>query len=128
MAAKLLPPLKPEDVHLNAAQAAAVPKYEPFPGELLSKDGLLQTSSACQYDRPLSYAQVLSGGFGGYFDTNNEEKPWAQVQLPGEAELSGIVLLQPLRIRADAGRIPVGRAAQSIRLARRQGLDRSGHV
>jgi hypothetical protein len=93
MAAKLLPPLKPEDVHLNAAQVAAVPKYEPFPGELLSQDGMLQTSSVCQHDRPLSYAQVLTGGFGGYFDTNNEEKPWAQVQLLGEGELSGIVLL-----------------------------------
>jgi len=94
MAAKRLPPIKPEDVHLNAAQAAAVPQYEPFPDDLLSKDGMLQTSSACQHDRPFSYAQVLSGGFGGYFDTNHEERPWAQVQLPGEAELSGIVLLQ----------------------------------
>jgi hypothetical protein len=93
MAAKMLPPLKPEDVHLNAAQAAAVPKYDPFPGDLLSKDGLLQTSSACPSDKPLSYAQVLGGGFGGWFDTNAEEKPWAQVQLPGEGELSGIVLL-----------------------------------
>ena len=28
-----------------------------------------------------------------WFDTQAEEKPWAQVQLPGEGELSGIVLL-----------------------------------
>ena len=93
MAAKMLPPLKPEDVHLTPAQAAAAPKVDPFPGDLLSKDGLLRTSSACQSDRPFSYAQVLRGGFGGWFDTNNEEKPWAQVQLPGEVELSGIVLV-----------------------------------
>lgn len=93
MAAQMLPPIKPEDVHFNAAQAAAAPKYMPFPGDLLSKDGMLQTSSACGSDRPLSYSQVLSDGFGGFFDTNNEEKPWAQVQLPGEGELSGIVLL-----------------------------------
>jgi len=93
MAEKMLPPLTPQDVHLNAAQAAAVPKYQPFPGELLSKEGMLQTSSACGHDRPLSYAQVLSGGFGGYFETNNEEKPWAQVQLRGEATLAGIVLV-----------------------------------
>jgi hypothetical protein len=93
MAAKLLPPLQPAEVHLNAAQAAAVPKCEPFPGDLLSQDGMLQTSSAGPSDRPLSYAQVLGGGFGGWFDTNGEEKPWAQVQLPGEGELSGIVLL-----------------------------------
>lgn len=93
MAAKMLPPIKPEDVHFNAEQAAAAPKYKPFPGDLLSKDGMLQTSSASGSDRPLSYSQVLSDGFGGFFDTNNEEKPWAQVQLPGEGELSGIVLL-----------------------------------
>jgi hypothetical protein len=93
MAATMLPPLKPEDVHLNAAQAAAVPKYQPFPGDLLSKDGMLRSSSACQFDRPFSYAQILSGGFGGWFDTNNEEKPWAEVQLAGDGELSGIVLL-----------------------------------
>jgi hypothetical protein len=93
MAAKMLPPVKPEDVHLNAAQAAAAPVHSPFRGDLLSKDGMLKTSSAGQHDKPLSYAHVLGGGTNAYFDTNNEDKPWAQVQLPGEAELSGIVLL-----------------------------------
>ena len=93
MAGQMLPPLKPEDVHLNAVQAAAVPKHRAFPGKLLSKDGMLRTSSACQFDRPFSYSQVLSGGFGGWFDTNSEEKPWAEVQLAGDARLSGIVLL-----------------------------------
>jgi hypothetical protein len=93
MAMKMLPPLKPEDVHLNAAQVTAVPPFKPFLGDLVSKDGMLKTSSACQYDKPLSYAQVVGGGTNAYFDTNNEDKPWAQVQLLGEAELSGIVLL-----------------------------------
>lgn len=93
MARKMLPPLAPRDLHLTAAQAAAAPKSEPFPGELLSQDGLLQTSSACGHDRPLSYEQVLREGAGGYFDTNHEEKPWAQAQLPGEATLTGIVLV-----------------------------------
>lgn len=93
MAAEMLPPLHPRDIHLNDAQAAAFPKYEPFPGELLSSDGMLRTSSACQYDRPLSYARLLSGGIGGWFDTNNESNPWAQVRLAGECKLSGIVLV-----------------------------------
>ena len=93
MAAKMLPPVKPADVHLNPAQVAAVPVINPFPGDLLSKDGMLKTSSAGQHDKPLSYAQVLGGGTNAYFDTNNEDKPWAHVQLLGEAELSGIVLL-----------------------------------
>ncbi len=92
MANRMLPPLAPEHVHLNAAQAAAVPVIKPFPGEVLSKEGMLQTSSACQFDRPLSYHQILTGGFGGWFDTNNQEKPWAQVVLPHESEVSGIVL------------------------------------
>jgi hypothetical protein len=93
MVRQMLPPLKPQDVHLNDAQAAAVPKYLPFPGELLSKSGMLRTSSACGSDRPFSYQQVLSGGFGGWFDTNNEEKPWAQVQLAGDCALTGVILL-----------------------------------
>jgi hypothetical protein len=93
MASRMLPPLKPEDVHLSPAQAAAAPQVVPFPGDLLSKDGLLRTSSASQFDRPFSYSQALRGSFGGWFDTNNEEKPWAQVQLPSEGELSGIVLV-----------------------------------
>ncbi len=92
MATRMTPALKPEDVHLNAAQAKAAPKYQPVLGDLLSRDGMLQTSSACQFDRPLSYTQILTGGFGGWFDTNNEEKPWAQVQLAGESVVTGIVL------------------------------------
>jgi hypothetical protein len=80
-------------VFLDPKQMADFPKFEPFPEFLLSKDGMLQTSSACGSDRPLSYRQVLSDGTGGWFDTNPEEKPWAQVQLAGEGELTGIVLV-----------------------------------
>jgi len=93
MAAKMLGPLQPEDVHLSVAQAAGAPEYEAFAGELLSKEGMLQTSSPSGNDRPLSYTQVLSGGFGGYFEPNGKKNPWAQVQLAGEAELTGIVLV-----------------------------------
>ena len=93
MAVTLLPPLQPGDVHLNEAQAKTYPKFLPFPGILLSRDGMLQTSSVCGFDRPLSYRMILGGGFGGWFDTNNEEKPWAQVQLAGDCEISGIILV-----------------------------------
>jgi hypothetical protein len=93
MAEKSLPPLKPDDVHLKPAQVAAYPKYQPFPGNLLSQDGMLQTSSANPDDRPLSYQQVLNGGPVGWFDTASDKRPWAQVQLPGEGELAGIVLV-----------------------------------
>jgi hypothetical protein len=93
MAASLLPQPTPADVHLTPAQAEAFPTFVAFPGEVLSREGMLRTSSACQHDRPFSYRQLLSGGFGGWFDTNPEERPWAQVQLAGEAELTGIVLV-----------------------------------
>ena len=93
MAAKLLPSLQPGDVHLNPDQAKAAPKPAPFPGELLGKEGVLQTSSACQFDRPLSYANILDGSSSGWFDTNGEAKPWVQVVLPAEADITGIVAI-----------------------------------
>jgi hypothetical protein len=92
LAARLLPPVKSDDVYLNAGQLAAAPKYPVFPGTLLSQYGMLQTSSACGFDRPLSYGRILSGA-PGWFDTNNEPNPWAQVQLPKEGQLTGIVLV-----------------------------------
>ena len=98
MAAKLLPALVPADVFLNPQHVTDFPQVAPFPEFLLSKDGMLQTSSACGTDRPLSYRQVLSGGIGGWFDTNPEEKPWAQVQLAGEGELTGIVLVNRFEV------------------------------
>lgn len=101
MAKKLLPPLVPGDVHLTPAQAAAAPRIEPFAGELLGRNGLLQTSSACQFDRPLSYAAVLDGTAPGWFDTNGEAKPWAQVLLAGDAEISGIVLVNRYEYAPD---------------------------
>ena len=101
MAAAMLPALQPGDVHLNPAQAAAAPKHEPFPGVLLSKEGMLRTSTACGFDKPLSYAAILDGSMPGWFDTNNEEKPWAEVQLAGDSDVSGIVLLNRYEYAAD---------------------------
>jgi hypothetical protein len=100
MAAKLLPPILAGEIHLNDPQLAAPPKVEPFPGTLLSKDGILQTSSACQHDRPLTYSAILNGTVPGYFDTNNEQKPWAQVVLAGDSDVSGIVLVNRYELPA----------------------------
>lgn len=93
LAKKLLPPVTPGDVYLNPQQVTARPKAEAFPDTLLSATGMLRTSSQAASDRPLSYGQVLGGGELGFFDTANEAKPWAQVVLAGEGELSGIVLV-----------------------------------
>jgi hypothetical protein len=91
MAAKLLPPLTPQDVHLTPAQLKAAPTITPLTGDLLGKNAILQTSSSSKSDRPLSYQAVLDGTSPGWFDTNAEAKPWAQVLLAGEAEITGIV-------------------------------------
>jgi hypothetical protein len=95
MAARLLPAPKPADVHLNEKQAAAFPKCEPFPGAVLSAQGLFKVSSGWPVvDRPITYSALLRpDGFGGYFETYDEVAPWAMVQLPGEGELSGIVIV-----------------------------------
>lgn len=93
MSAKLLPAVQAGDIHLNEQQRAAFPAIPPFPGQLLSEKGLLKTSSVGQYDKPLAHPGVLRGdGFGGYFDTNAEDSPSAIVQLPGDAELTGIAI------------------------------------
>lgn len=93
LADKLLPPVAPGDVFLNPQQAAAHPKMEPFSGALLSSEGLLRASSACKHDRPLSYKDILRPGLGGWLHTNPEAKPWLQVDLPADSEISGIVLV-----------------------------------
>lgn len=93
-AEKLLPPLQPADLHLTPRQAAEFPQFKPFAGDVLSRDGLVRISSVDGGDRPLSYPALVSpGGIGGFFHTGGEDNPWVQVQLPGEGELSGVILI-----------------------------------
>lgn len=99
---ELLPRLQPGDISLSPEQAKNFPKVQPFAAPLLSGDGILRTSSNIGEDRPLSYAAMLRGvGLGGFFHTNSEENPWAQVQLPGNAKLSGIVLVNRYEAAQD---------------------------
>jgi len=103
MAEKMLPALSPGDVHLNPQQAAAFPKHQAFPGDLLSADAMLRLSSVDGgADRPLSYRALLRGaGCGGFFHTGAEDNPWVQVQLAGEADLSGVVLVNRFEAAAE---------------------------
>ncbi len=101
MATRFLPPVEPGDIYLTTAQAAAWPKFTPPSGTLLSKDGMLQTSSACQFDKPLSYRAILDGSAPGWFDTNNEPTPWAQVVLAGDAEITGIIAVNRYEFAPD---------------------------
>lgn len=100
MAVRFLPPVEPGQIHLNAEQAKAWPK-QPISDRLLSKDGLLQTSSVCQFDRPLSYRAVIDGSAPGWFDTNAEAQPWAQIMLAGEAEITGIIAVNRYEYTPD---------------------------
>lgn len=104
LAAKLLPSVKASDIHLTDAQVAAAPKPEPFPGSLLGDEAMLRISSASANDRPRSYDQLLNGTAPGFFETNPEEKPWAQIQLAGECELSGVSVVNRFESPADSDR------------------------
>ena len=63
---------------------------QPFPGSLLSPDGLLQCSSPVSY---LAFTPVQNAGQGSFFYVNKMKNPWLTLQLGGESELSGIVVL-----------------------------------
>ena len=78
----------------NAPQGALYPKSD-FGGELLSSEGLLQTSSTCGYDKPDRYPLAIDSSpceGGAAFHTDTEESPWAIVMLPGPTILSGVLI------------------------------------
>ena len=80
--------------HFNAGQAKNFPGIESFPGELLSQEGILKLSSNHDALSVLVHRDILcETDTGGFFHTGREKKPRATLTLPGQAELSGIVLV-----------------------------------
>ncbi len=71
-----------------------LPKWEPFPGKLVSQGGLLYTSSTCQHDWPAEHWGVLEPT-GGRFHTGNDKDAYAVVELPKMSVLSGVVTIAP---------------------------------
>jgi hypothetical protein len=60
---------------------------------LLSDKGLLRISTTSQWDRPGDYRAVIDGSqSAGAFHTASESAPWAEVELPGMAEISAVFL------------------------------------
>ncbi len=60
---------------------------------LLSKDGLLRISTTSGWDHPEFYRHVIDEKYPqGNFHTGNEKEPWAEVRLPGMAEVSAVHL------------------------------------
>ncbi len=72
--------------------AAKLPEWEPFPGELVSKGGLMRTSSTCNHDSPPSHWGVLEPT-GGSFHTDSDTDAYAVVELPKMAYISGVVVI-----------------------------------
>ena len=63
-----------------------------FGGTLLSSDGMLMTSSTCNWDHPSRYARCIDAtplGENG-FHTDKEKSPWAVVVLPGPSEIRAV--------------------------------------
>lgn len=72
---------------------AQQPKFEPFPGKLVSEDGLLYLSSSSrQHDDPCAHPGVLRPE-GGRFHTNKDEEAWAVVELSRLVEVTGVVVI-----------------------------------
>ncbi|MFM2170295.1 MAG: hypothetical protein RI957_524 [Verrucomicrobiota bacterium] len=68
------------------------PRYEPFPGDLLSSGGLLKPSSTSNWDTPEQHWGVLEST-GGSFHTNREVRAGCIVRLGKLGDLSGIVIV-----------------------------------
>jgi len=65
---------------------------QPFAGELLSSGGALRIfKPGNRWDSPEKHWGVLEE-HGGWFHTDNGDKPWFEVEMPGYGHLSGVVL------------------------------------
>ncbi len=67
------------------------PQWEPFPGKLASRGGMIYTSSS-DYDDPAAHWGVLEPT-GGRFHTRNEENPWVVVEMPRTVYVTGVVTI-----------------------------------
>ncbi len=88
--------LNPMDPH--------APRYpeSDFGGRLLSAGGMLTTSTTSNWDKPELYARVIDSSRKPNpshpndlttFHTAKETAPWAMVELPGDAQVTGVFLL-----------------------------------
>ncbi len=73
-----------------------------FGGTLLSSGGMLRISSSCRRDTPRNYARGISAApaQGRAFCADFEDSPWAEVVLPGAADITGVLLVD----ESDKGR------------------------
>lgn len=72
---------------------AKVPAHKPFPGKLMSRGGLVWTSSTSQWDKVCAHWGLLEPGIGGQFHTAKNNPAWVVVQLPRQAKLTGVSVM-----------------------------------
>lgn len=71
----------------------SLPKYDPFPGQLLSTSGLIRFSSVSgRFGDPTQHWGLLET-VGGHFHTNEDDPAWLEVELPKLGDISGIVII-----------------------------------
>ncbi len=65
-------------------------------GQLLSKDGMLQTSGTSNWEDPVTYRNALDASdfaAGNAFHTDGGETPWGMVILPGASEIKAVTVV-----------------------------------
>ncbi len=81
------------DLQERLAPTARAPMDFGMEGQLLSGKGLLRLSSTSNWDRPDAYRAAIDARAAlAPFHTAQERAPWAEVVLPGMAEVSGVYL------------------------------------
>jgi hypothetical protein len=80
-----------------------------FGGILLSSEGMLQTSSTSNWDVPARYTRCLDStqSAGNSFHTDKEKSPWANVVLPGPADVCGIVVANDAGAQNRSRQVPL---------------------
>jgi hypothetical protein len=88
--------------YLNPAQKKAYPAVRPYPGQIVSANAALQSSSQSNGDRPFLLPALLGDpSQGGFAQTNAEEHPWFKLVLPGPALLTGLALVTRYELPAE---------------------------
>ncbi len=66
-----------------------IPGHEPFPGKLVSQEGMIYMSSSA-HDDPAEHWGVLQP-CGGRFHSDGQKDPWVVVELPRTVYVTGVV-------------------------------------
>lgn len=70
-----------------------IPAHKPFPGKLMSKGGMIWTSSTSQWDKVCAHWGLLEPTVGGQFHTAKNNPAWVVVQLPRQAKITGVSVM-----------------------------------